>query len=296
MLKSKVMKNTAITIIFCTILAGAIEAAGQSRLEFEVATVKAMGEDTQQVSAGVKIDGAQVRATFLTLKDYIAIAYRTRLQQIETPEWTAQQRFEIAAKLPDGGSPSQVPEMLQSLLADRFALKLHKEAKELPVYALEVATSGLRIKEVPPETAPDGATSATVDVAASGSAAGVSVSFGKGAYYSFADNKFEIKHLTTTQIAESLARFLDRPIVDMTGLKGKYDFVLEVTPEDYRAMLIRSALTAGVVLPPQALRLLDFNSSDSLFAAVEKLGLKLTAKKAPLDVLVVDSVQKLTNN
>src|SRR5262249_51335522 len=158
-----------------------------------------------------------------------------------------------------------------------FSLKLHRESKEVPVYALEIAKEGLRMKEAPLDPAADETASPTVNVAASGSAAGVSVSFGKGAYYAFADNKFEVRNLTAPQIAESLARFMDRPIIDTTGLKGKYNFVLEVAPDDYRAMLIRSAVTAGVVMPPQALRLLDFNSADSLFAAVEKLGLKLVA-------------------
>ena len=94
-------------------------------------------------------------------------------------------------------------------------------------------------------------------------------------------------------LAGTLERFLDRPVVDMTGLKGPYNFSFEVTPEDYRAMLIRSAVVAGVVLPPEVLRILDGASSpSSLFDAMEKLGLKLESRKAPLDVVVVDSARK----
>ncbi len=93
-------------------------------------------------------------------------------------------------------------------------------------------------------------------------------------------------------LALNLERFLDRPIVDMTNISGSYDFSLDLTAEDYRAMLIRAGTNAGVVLPPEALRLLDGASTPSLFEATQKLGLKLDARKAPLDVIVVDSARK----
>jgi uncharacterized protein (TIGR03435 family) len=89
-----------------------------------------------------------------------------------------------------------------------------------------------------------------------------------------------------------LARILDRPVVDMTALTGNYDFTLELTPEDYRAILLRGAIAAGVVLPPEALKALDAGSDESLFTGIEKLGLKLDRRKAPVDVLVVDRASK----
>jgi uncharacterized protein (TIGR03435 family) len=92
--------------------------------------------------------------------------------------------------------------------------------------------------------------------------------------------------------AGNLERFADRPIVDMTGLKGQYDFAFDVNPEDYRPMLIRSAISAGAVLPPQALQLLDGTSSAALSDALQQVGLRLEARKAPLDVIVVDEAQK----
>jgi uncharacterized protein (TIGR03435 family) len=85
---------------------------------------------------------------------------------------------------------------------------------------------------------------------------------------------------------------VDRPIVNLTGLKGKYDLTLEVTQEDYQAMLIRVALSAGLVLPPQVLSLIDGNSAASLMDAVQQAGLKLDARKAPLDSLVIDQARK----
>ena len=85
---------------------------------------------------------------------------------------------------------------------------------------------------------------------------------------------------------------MDRPIVDMTDLTGSYDFALDITEEDYRVMLIRAGVNSGVSLPPQALRLLDCASTPSLFEAMQKLGLKMDARKAPLDVVVVDEGRK----
>ena len=93
-------------------------------------------------------------------------------------------------------------------------------------------------------------------------------------------------------LADSLARFVERPVVDMTGLKGTYDLTLEFTPEEYRVLLIRSALAAGVTLPPEAMRLLEGASDESLFKGLQAMGLKLESRKAPLEVLVIDSISK----
>ncbi len=103
---------------------------------------------------------------------------------------------------------------------------------------------------------------------------------------------FEAKKLDMTRFADMLSRFTDRPVVDMTDLKGRYDLTLELSPEDRTAMLVRIAVAQGVVLPPQALRALDFGSNVSLSSSLEKLGLTFDSRRAPLEVLVVDSIQK----
>ncbi len=92
---------------------------------FEVASVRPSPEQlgpAAYASVGVHISGSQVRISYLALRDYLSIAYRLPVGQVEGPDWIAQARFDIAAKLPDGSSSSQVPEMLQALLADRFLL------------------------------------------------------------------------------------------------------------------------------------------------------------------------------
>jgi len=88
-----------------------------------------------------------------------------------------------------------------------------------------------------------------------------------------------------------LERFTDRPVMDLTDLKGLYDFEFSVTPEEMQTMMIRAAIAAGVQLPPQALRLLD-NGGNPILDTVEQVGLKLESRRMPVEVIVVDQVQK----
>src|SRR5215510_4537776 len=145
----------SITKIGFGIVLGATALFGQNpaRLSFEVASIRpsAGAVPPQGVAAGARIDGAQFRTTYLTLKDYIGMAYRLKLYQISGPDWIGSDRFDVAATLPAGSLPAQVPEMMQTLLEDRFQLKVHREKKEFPVYALEVSSTGLKIKESPPD-------------------------------------------------------------------------------------------------------------------------------------------------
>ncbi len=270
-------------------------AQSSPRPEFEVASIRPSAPLAQgNVNVGLHIDGAQVRATALTLKDYLGMAYRIKISQISGPDWIASDRFDISATLPSGSTPAQLSEMFQALLADRFNVRFHREKKDFPVYALLPGKGPLKLKEAPPDPEADKADrNAPVTIEGGGSAAGVGVNLGHGSSYTFANDRFEATKLTMEQFAANLERFADREIVDMTGLRGRYDFAIDVTPEDYRAMLIRAAISAGVSLPPQALRLLDGNNSGgALSDALQQVGLKLEARKAPLDVLVVDDATK----
>jgi uncharacterized protein (TIGR03435 family) len=281
--------NKAVLLILGTAAAFAQDAP---RPEFEVAAIRPSAQSPQEgVTAGVRIDGAQVRCAFLTLKDYIGIAYRVKLYQISGPDWIGSDRFDISGTLPAGGQISDFPEMMRSLLEERFKLKVHRDKKDFPVYVLEVAKGGLKMQESAPDPANADA-KAPISVTGSGSGQGVSVNLGRGSSYTFSNNKFEAKRLTMTALAGNLERFMDRPIVDMTDLKGSYDFALDITPEDYRSMLIRAGVAAGVTLPPEALRLLDGASFASLFDALQKVGLKLDARRAPLDLVVIDEARK----
>lgn len=281
----------------CAIAVGVLAAAvafGQAgpKLEFEVASIRPWQPSGQdRVDAGLRMDGAQAYFTALSIKNYIAMAYHVEADRITGPDWIASERFDINAKLPDGATTAQVPEMMQSLLAARFGLKVHHETKDMPAYALVLGKSPVKLKELPPDPAtPPAQPAAPVNVTASGSAAGVSIKLGNGSSATFSNDEFVFKKVTTDMLAAQLSRYSDRPIVNMTDLKGSYDLTLAVTPEDYRILLIRSAVNAGVALPPQALHLLDTGSPDSLFDALNQQGLRLDSRKLPMDLVVVDQV------
>ena len=266
------------------------------KLEFEVASIRPAGPITTAADAskvGVHIDGQRANISGLSLNDYLGIAYKVKLHQISGPEWMAAERFDINAKLPAGTKGDQIPEMLQTLLVDRFGMKFHHEMREFPVYALVVGKNGLKMKEVPPDPpAADGAPPKAFDMTTQGSNTGTTINYGNGSYMSFGNNSFEGKKMPGNAMADILSRFVDRPVVDMTDLKGNYDFTLTFSQEDFRAMMIRSAVAAGVSLPPEALKLMEGGNGDSLFNALETVGLKLEQRKAPIDVMVIDHIEK----
>lgn len=262
--------------------------------QFEVASIKPFDPSAQgQVLAGVHIDGAQINIVGLPLKALVAMAYRIKATLITGPDWTETARFNVLATLPAGSSPEQLPDMMQALLTDRFQVKVHKDKKEFPVYALLIAKGGSKMKETPPDPAADkdepkgtrGAETTTVGN-------GLNVNYGHGSSYTFANNRFDAHKLTMPIFAGNLERFADRRIVDMTGLTAPYDFAFDVMPEDYYAMLLRAAVWSGANLPPQAQKLLDDSSPAALGDALQQIGLRLEARKAPLDVLVIDDALK----
>lgn len=260
--------------------------------QFEVASIRPSSTEPQgQVNVGLHMDGAQVRVARLTLRDYIGIAYGLKVAQISGPDWIASDRFDISATIPAGETTAQIPEMFQALLADRFQLKFHREKQDFPVYALVLGKGPLKLKEVPPD--PDApATPPPVDVKAGGSVKGVNIDLGGGRTFSFVPNKVEVHKMTMTLFSRYLERLADRTIVDMTGLTGQYDLMFDISPDDYLPMLIRTAINAGVTLQPQALKFAEGYSSAGLSDALQTIGLKLDARKAPLDVIVVDDAKK----
>jgi uncharacterized protein (TIGR03435 family) len=286
-----VLRILPLTLVACVLYAQT--APAPSRLEFEVASIKPSPAITDNAHIGMRVDGAQVNCTAWSLKDYIRIAYRVKDYQVEGPDWIASTRYNISAKLPAGATREQVNDMLQNLLVDRFGLKFHRVKKEFPVYALEQAKSGSKLKESNLDglKASDLAKPST-SVTATGSAQGVFVSLDGGASFSFADGKLKAQRLTTARMADVLARFLDRPVIDQTNLTGIYDIELSLSPEDYRGMLIRSAITAGVTLQPEVERMAMADVGESLASSLLASGLRMEPRKSPLDVIVVDHAEK----
>jgi uncharacterized protein (TIGR03435 family) len=263
----------------------------QEKLEFEVASIKpfSIGQPDGAVTLGARIDGAQVRMLGLTMRDLLGSAYRTKVYLINGPDWIATERYDINAKVPAGVSPDRLPDMLQSLLSERFGVKVHREKKEVPAYVLLIGKPPLKLREIVAD--PNATPPKAVEVTGTGSAAGLSVNMGNGSTYSLAGGKFSATKIDAPTIAAVLERFSDRPVVDLTALKGKYDFEFPVTPEDTQTMMIRAAVAAGVQLPPQALRLLD-SGGNPIEAGAEQVGLKIESRRMPIEFLIVDQVQK----
>jgi uncharacterized protein (TIGR03435 family) len=273
-------------------LLSSIVAFGQSasaRPEFEVASVKKSAPATPgQVNIGVHIDGAMVRYSTLPMRSYIRMAYRVNDYQVLGPDWLATENFDIAAKLPEGATRAQLPEMIQSLLAERFKLVLHRDKKEFAVYALVVAKNGPKLKESPSDSSVEASPAAkgTVDVNVTTGRGGGVVDMGNGSTIGYSRDHLEAKKVTLSSLAIAVERLLDRPVVDMTGIAGNYDFSLEYSWDELRS-LVRASSGGATELAanPDA-------SGNSIFNSVAAFGLKLEPRKAPIEVVVVDRIER----
>jgi uncharacterized protein (TIGR03435 family) len=278
---------------------------------FEVASVKPAAplDRSQMLSGqmhvGMKVDAARVDIGSMSLAELIRVAYRVKAYQVSGPDWMASERFDVLAKLPEGASSGQVPEMLQALLAERFKLSVHRESKEHAVYALVVGKNGPKLKESAPDAdAPAATDDANPQVRISGRGENTQVSISGGqigtAHMSMGPNgtmHLEAPKMNMAAFADTLSRFFDRPVVDLTELKGTYQVALDLSMEDLR----NAARTMGIMGPgmgggrdgsrPPADAASDPGGL-SIFAAVQQLGLKLEPRKVALDFVVIDHLEK----
>ena len=270
------MKTCLLAMIACTAVRARQPAPKPA---FEVASIKpAAPSPMNQIRSSMNADGAVLRYTNVSVKDVIRAAYRVKDFQIEGPDWLDSTRFDILAALPAGASQSEIPEMLKTLLADRFGLSLHRETKPHAIYALVVAKGGPRLK--PAEN----------PVAGSGTPRGsITMQMDPSGMH------LKAASATLASLGEMISRFCDRPIVDMTGIQGQYDFDLVFTPENLRGM--PPGMRAPMGPPPEggAVGFMPGESADgpgSIIDSVDRYGLKLEPRKAPMEVLVVDRIEK----
>lgn len=229
---------------------------------FEVATIKPSVPDSP--SRGIRVNGRQFSTLNITLFELIAFTYQVHPKQLtNVPAWVEQDKFDIIAQ-PDGeGQPSEAQwrAMIHKLLAERFQLAFHRDKKELSVYTITVGKDGPKLAKND----------------SGGSLPGFS---GRG------PGSVGVRNSSMPQFADFLQfRVMDRPVVDRTGLEGKFDFTLVWRPDD---------LPAGPNAPPLPA---DVESRSDIYTAFqEQLGLKLEATRAPADVLVIDKVEKPSDN
>jgi uncharacterized protein (TIGR03435 family) len=234
---------------------------------FEVATIKPTSPDER--ARYFTMQGAhQFVAIGYTARYMIGLAYNLPPRAISGgPDWIDDTRYDIRAVTPGETKPSVDDQtaMLRALLADRFKLRFHTEPKESSVYVLTVAKGGSKLKE----TATPNAQPMTTSTVWPG------------------DRIFlPARNATVKQFASTLQRaILDRPVLDKTGLPGQYDFDLEWTYDDTQF---------GGNLPPLAAQ--TSGKPDFLAALQEQLGLKLESSRAAVDTIVIDSVQRPSEN
>jgi uncharacterized protein (TIGR03435 family) len=202
-------------------------------------------------------DPGRVRLENWALLDLIAAAYRVRATQVSGPAWLSDKGFDIEAKVTVGAAKEELNAMMQSLLEERFGLKVHRDTRTGQGFALVLSKNGPKLKPAEPPPDPQKRVAdmqkRIQENRESGTLPGL--------------NRANFPSITTEQLAFHLERFAEAPVADETGLTGKY----HVTIETWK----NADVPGGTV-----------------FDAVETLGLKLEARKMPIETVVVDQVSR----
>ena len=220
---------------------------------FEVASVKPNPTRDGHSSTNISMDkdAAKLTLEHSSLFRCIQAAYGVKEYQIEGPDWLKSEEYDIVGTVSSRIPREEIWPMLQTLLAERFKLTLHRETRMLPVYDLVVGKSGAKIQPVDPE--------------------------GSSGTWQGADT-LTAKKEPMDHFAGVLSRIVDRPVLDKTGLAGAYDFTLQYSRDD-----VQSTYHSDHAV-----------DAPSIFTALqEKLGLKLEGRKGPVEILVIDHVEKV---
>ena len=267
---------------------------GSNQPSFEVASIKPNTSGQRGFSSS---DPGHFFSTGTSLKYLIGYAYRVPDSQILGAEgWIDTAKWDIQAKIEDGTIPvrTQPPDladlfvpdalalMVQSLLKDRFGLRVHRDKKEFPVYELKVHRGGLKIKRAQDQT-PIGPPEAGILPRA---LAGGQVPRGVA---SSSRGRFQGAAIPLAMFINTLSQRLDRTVIDKTGLNGLFDVDLRWTPD--------VAQDPGSFAGLQSLNQETTSSGSSIFTAVqEQLGLELVSTKGLLDTIVIDSARQPAQN
>jgi uncharacterized protein (TIGR03435 family) len=221
--------------------------------------------------------------------------------ELHVPDWVRNDRYDIEARTAEPATKDEMRLMMQSLLAERFGLKVHREARDVPVFGLALATPGMPGRQLKPHPANDDCATTALpensDSKASGAAqemhaakpnAALPIPCGMIARLPVSGQgarRFGGRNVTMKMLAESMPfqtglATLDRPLIDKTGLSGGFDFSIEWTP------------------PEEMGQPGDVGSFGAPFreALRKQLGLKLEPQKAPVEVLVIDHVEQPSAN
>ena len=235
------------------VLAGLLAAATvhTQNVAFDVASIRPSTRGTSP--ALLEAENGTLRVTGYRLTNLVQFGWNLRdFQVVGGPAWARSEGFEIAAKGDPSATDAQLRLMVQALLTERFQLKAHSEERQLPIYALVIAKEGHKLRPADDAARPNASGNSGLIVA---------------------------QKMSVLNLARLLSPRLDRPVIDRTGLNGRYDFRLQWAPE-----------------PDPAAGAAD-TSAPSLFTAIqEQLGLKLEVQKGPVQVMVIDSAQRPSEN
>ena len=277
---------------------------------FEVASVKPSNPNPDpanplsQIALMLPQPGGRFTATNTPLRMLIMAAYELKqdAQLAGGPPALLAAKYDITARAAGTATLAmkELPQLLRSLLADRFKLKTHTESRELPLYDLVLARSDGRLG---PELTPSKSECSKPDEVAAGQGAALA----KGDMASFLGKPGPCMVTTDTsggplnlmmrgdgqemkQIVEILSQFTGRTVRDKTGLTGRYDFAMKLDLQ----MVLALAKRMGANIPAAAANIPQSDGSSLMTALNEQLGLKLESTRAPVDVVFIDSVEAPT--
>ena len=295
----QILVSAGIAVFACAAFGQATE-----NVTFEVASVKpAAPSPDGRIFIGGRggpgtPDPGQIRRSNSTLKNLIMAAYDVKAYQVNGPPWLDTERYDIVAKVPPGATKEQVAVMWQNLLKERFGLAVHHDSKEFQVEELQIAKGGPKFKETtldpdapppPPPSGPPGPPKLDKNGFPEVQGPGMMMMMQTGPTGPSAHIVGRAQPMSG--LTQLLGNQLNKPVVDKTGLTGKYDLQVEYTPD----MSSMPGLPPGVVPGPTGGG--DNSASEpgsNLAAAIQQqLGLKLVSGKAKLDVIVVDKAEKV---
>jgi len=267
-------------------IAGFMLAAGmvlaQTRPSFEVVSIKPSNSGDRRTMFSLQPDG-RFTAVNVTVKSLIQSAYGNikDFQISGGPGWVSSDLFDINATSDGPIDRDKLALVLQSLLAERFQLDVRREIRELPVYTLVVDKNGPKFKEA------DESFPSIIDLAGRGSPRG---GHARPPAMRLRAGSLTAQEVDMSAFAFQLSNFLGRSVVDQTRLTAKYDLKLEWTPDENQAANLREMGVAEREIPA-------VDPGPSLFTALqEQLGLKLESAKGPVEVFMIERIERPSEN
>jgi uncharacterized protein (TIGR03435 family) len=278
-----VLAGVGAVVVVAPIFAQSVPSQPAGPLRFEVASIKRNTGDAQKAFVVQRfVPGGGFDGLNVTLGSVIRLAYGLQdFQMVGAPKWVDSDRFDIQVKGPQGATQSEVPRRLQSLLAERFALKAHREKRDHPIYALVLARAdkslGPRLRRS--RFTPEQLQEQEARLSREGPATFTPLECGL-----IAGRRLGDCGSTMAVLATRFPMYVGRIVLDRTGLTGLYQYDLRFGD----ALIPGAGLGGGFPFPTT-----PPDSDTTLFTALEEqLGLKLVPQTAPVDVLVIDQVQQ----